>query len=134
VQRTHQAAVVLLGVRNTVALGAILVETSAIDTGVPFQDDFSRTSKVEQRSLTASWAYQLSAVTSISLLGSQIRNAAASGPGPVTKQSTARLVLSHQLSPKTSASLAARYLRFDNPPSGDVREKAITASLVVTFY
>jgi len=134
VQRARQASVAILGVRNTVTLGASFTESRAVDTGAAFVDDFATTSEVEQRSLTASWAHQLSAITSANLIGTYTRSTGASGSGPETTEKSARFFLNHQFSPRTTGSVGLRYIRFDSTTADDFREKAITASLLVTFY
>ena len=134
VQRARQLSVAILGVRNTVTLAASLVESRAIETGSPLAGDFSTTSEVEQRSLTANWAHQMSAVTTMNLLATHTRSKGASGTGPETTEKSARLLLTHQLSPKTSGTIGLRYIRFDSTTADDFREKAITGTLLVRFY
>jgi uncharacterized protein (PEP-CTERM system associated) len=134
VQRARQASVAILGVRNTVTLGASLVESRSIDTGAPFVDDFSTTSEIEQKSFIASWAHQLSAITTANLIGTYVRSTGASGSGPETTEKSARFLLNHQFSPKTTGSVGLRYIRFDSSTAEDFREKAVTASVLVTFY
>jgi uncharacterized protein (PEP-CTERM system associated) len=134
VQRARQASLALLGVRNTVTVGATLTESRAVDTGGSFVDDFATTSEVEQRSLVASWAHQLSAITTANLTGMYTRSTGASGTGPETTEKSARFVLNHQFSPRTTGSLGLRYIRFDSTTADDFREKAITASVLVRFY
>jgi uncharacterized protein (PEP-CTERM system associated) len=135
-QRSRTASVGLLGVRNTVTVAAGMSESRAIDAGSAVVDDFSRASEIQQRSLTASWGRRLTPVSSLNLLGSHVRSSGTAGASLESRQSTARLVFSHQLSQKTTASLAARWVRFDNTTAGTAsgyREKAITASVLVTF-
>jgi uncharacterized protein (PEP-CTERM system associated) len=134
VQRVRQASVAILGARNTVTLAATLTDDSAVDRGAPLNDDFSTTNEIEQRSLSASWAHQLSGLTTANLMGTYVRSTGASGSGPETTEKSARFLLNHQFSPKTTGSLGLRYIRFDSTTAEDFREKAITASLFVTFY
>jgi uncharacterized protein (PEP-CTERM system associated) len=135
VQRAHQGSLAILGVRNTVTVAGSIIESRSAETGVPVSSDISRASDIEQRTLTASWAHQLSAITSVTLTGSHTRSLATGVDSPESKEFTARVVLSHQFSPRTYGSLGARYIRFDSStPGADVREKAITGSLAVTFY
>jgi uncharacterized protein (PEP-CTERM system associated) len=127
----------LIGVRNTVAAAGSIVNTRSTDSGVPVSDSFSQASDVEQRTLTATWAHYLSAITTVNLLGSYTRNIGSGlGSADESKQYSARLTLTHQFSPRTYGTIGARYIKFDSTttPANNVREKAILGSIAVTFY
>jgi uncharacterized protein (PEP-CTERM system associated) len=133
VQRSRQASVALLGVRNTVTLAGTLTDSRSLESILGAPDEFSRTAEIEQRSLTASWAHQLSPLTSFNLIGTQTRSTGGSGSGAETTQNTVQLLLTHRFGPKTFGTLGARYINFDSGVADDFREKALTGSFVVTF-
>ena len=132
-QRSRTASVGMLGVRNTLTLAARLTESQAIDNTAGVSDDFSLASRIEQQSLTASWSHRLSGLTTVNLLASHVRNSSEAGIKRKTDQSTARLLFTHRMGPKTTGTLGFRYTRFDDGPEESFREKAVTASLLVTF-
>jgi uncharacterized protein (PEP-CTERM system associated) len=85
--------------------------------------------------LSATWAHQLSAITAVTLTAAHTRSIGTGVDAQESKEFTARVSLTHQFSPRTYGSLSARHIRFDSSrPGADVREKAITGSLAVTFY
>jgi uncharacterized protein (PEP-CTERM system associated) len=133
VQRSRQASVALLGVRNTVTLAGTLTDSQSLENFLGAPDAFSRASQIEQRTLTASWAHQLSAVSSLTLTGNQTRSTGGGASGAETTQNTVQLLLTHRFGPKTFGTLGARYINFDSSVAEDFREKAITGSFVVTF-
>jgi uncharacterized protein (PEP-CTERM system associated) len=137
VQHSRILTFALNGVRNTVAVAGSIVNTRSTESGVAVSDSLSQASDIEQRTLTATWAHHLSAITSVNLLGSYSRNTG-SGIGSVDEstQYSARLTLTHQFSRRTYGTVGARYLRFDSTttPANNIREKAILGSIAVTFY
>ena len=132
-QRARQVGVSVLGARNTVTLAATSIDSSAASTGMATIDDLSRAAEIRQHSISAAWAHRFSGYSSVNVLTSHIRSSSASGPGLESTQSLARLLYSRQLGPRTSGTVSARYVRFDSSGGSDFREKAITASLLVTF-
>jgi uncharacterized protein (PEP-CTERM system associated) len=133
VQRSRQASVSLLGARNTVTLAAAMVDSAAVDAGTTTSDDFARSANIRQRSISVNWAHQLSGYSSLNLLTAHVRSSAGSGVGVESSQSIARLEFTQQLGQKTFGTVGARYVRFDGPSTSDFREKAITASVLITF-
>jgi uncharacterized protein (PEP-CTERM system associated) len=119
-------------VRNTVTLAAAVIDSAPVDSGVATLDDFARSSEIRQRSLSAIWAYQLSGFSTMNVLASQVRSSAGSGAAVSSTESAARVLFSQQIGARTFGTLGARYVRFDGTGSS-FREKAITASVVVTF-
>ena len=132
-QHVREASVAFLGVRNTVTLGYVMTDGDSIVTAIGAPDDLTLTSNVQQRGMTASWAHKLSPHSSLTAIASRYHSSSSSSPLKTT-QDTVRVLLTHQLGRRTSGNLAVRYVRFDGPDAiSDYSEKAITASLVVTF-
>jgi uncharacterized protein (PEP-CTERM system associated) len=134
--RNHvrEASVAFLGVRNTVTLGANIINSRSLTTGaLGAPDDFSASTEIEQRGVTADWAHRLSPLTSVNVLASRYTSSAKASPVEST-QTSYRVVLTHQIGPKTWGSLGARLVNFDG--SGgltDYREKAVTAAVRLIF-
>jgi uncharacterized protein (PEP-CTERM system associated) len=133
VQRARQASVGFLGLRNTVTLAVGVTDTEAADSASPFVDDFSRFSDVKQRHATASWALRVTPFSTINLTGSHIRSTSESAQDAESKQTSAYLLFSHQLGRRTTGTLGVRYVHFDSNTASDYKEKAATASLLITF-
>ena len=135
-QRAREFSVAFLGVNNTVTITGTVIDTHSLTSGGPATDDLSRSPGIEQRGLTADWAHRISALTSLNVLASRIESKSTSVAGLESTQSIVRVLLTRQLSPKAYANLGARIVRFDAGSEGgtnDYREKALTASLVLTF-
>ena len=135
VQRSRRASVIIRGARNTVALAAGLNDSTSItgSSAPATQDDLSRSPEVQQRSLTASWAYQLSGLTTMNVLATQIQTTSVGPTNLESTQSTYRVLLSHRINPKMSGTLSARMVRFSTTTGPGFGEKALMASLNVAF-
>jgi uncharacterized protein (PEP-CTERM system associated) len=133
VQRTHQASVGLLGVRNTIIFTAALVRREGLAGGGGAVGDFIASPVVDTRSISASWAHQLSPLSSVNLLLSSMNSKGATGSNLDTTQNTVRVLFSHAFSRRTQGTLGARYITFDSTTGLGFTEKAITASIATTF-
>jgi uncharacterized protein (PEP-CTERM system associated) len=134
VQQSRQAAVTILGARNNITFAVNLTEREALSTAVGPVDDFSLSSVIEQRSISANWSHRLSPLSSVSLLASQIHTTGTSAAGLESTQYLARLLFSHRLGRRTTATLGARMRRFESSVVGsDFQEKALTGSLSMIF-
>jgi uncharacterized protein (PEP-CTERM system associated) len=135
VYRSHsrEASVAILGLRNTLTFGANITDTKQITTGAAgAPDDFSASSEIEQRGVTADWANRLTPLTSLNVLASRY-NSTAKGTNIESTQTSYRVLLTRPIGPKMSGSLGARYVNFNGPGAADYREKAVTASVNVRF-
>jgi uncharacterized protein (PEP-CTERM system associated) len=133
IQHARQASVGLLGVRNTLTITGALVDTEAADTSSQVVDDLSRFSEVRQRSLTGSWSLRVTPFSTLNLTASHIRTTSQSAQDVESKQTTGQLLLTHQFGPRTTGTVGVRYVHFDSTTAPDFREKAATASLLVTY-
>jgi uncharacterized protein (PEP-CTERM system associated) len=134
IQHARQASVGFNGLRNTVTIAAALIDTEAADTTSQVVDDLSRFSEVRQRSLTGTWALRVTPLSTISLTASHVRTTSESAQEAESKQTTGQLLYSHQFSRRTTGTVGVRYIHFDSTTASDFKEKAATASLLVTFY
>jgi uncharacterized protein (PEP-CTERM system associated) len=135
-QRSREASVGLLGVRNTVTFTAVVTDGEAITPGAATarSGDFALAQNIRSRGITADWGHRLSPLSSLNVLASHVHSTAASASNLDSTQSMLRVALSHQLGRRTSASIGARMVRFDGSgTTPDYREKALTASVAVIF-
>ncbi|HEX2829548.1 MAG TPA: TIGR03016 family PEP-CTERM system-associated outer membrane protein [Burkholderiales bacterium] len=133
VQRTHQASVALLGVRNTITFTAALGRREGITTVGGASGDFATANVIDTRTISANWAHKLSAISSVNLLLSHFNNKGTSGTTVESTQNLARVLLTHQLSPRTTATLGVRYVNFTTTTGSGYTERAVTASIATTF-
>jgi uncharacterized protein (PEP-CTERM system associated) len=131
--RSLNASVSVLGVRNTVTLLASQQDSRTVERQVFAFDDFSSLSEIEQRSVSGSWTHQLSRLSSVTGALTHIRSIGTGVTSVESKQSAAHVFLTRKFGAKTSGTLGARYVRFEGEAGSDFREKAINASLSVTF-
>jgi uncharacterized protein (PEP-CTERM system associated) len=124
-----------VGLRNTVTIAAAVIDTEPADRATQFPvDDLSRFSEVRQRSLSASWGLRVTPLSTLNVTASHVRTTSQSDQDAESKQTTGQLTLSRQFSTRTSGTIGLRYTHFDSTTASDFREKAATASLLVTFY
>lgn len=133
VEHLRQASVALLGVRNTITFTAAMSRRESITGAGGAADDFSLSPEIDTRSIGGSWAHRISALSSVNLLISHIQTTGAAATNLETTQNAIRLLFSHRLSPRSSAGLAFRYVRFDSTSGVEYTEKAVTASVSTTF-
>jgi uncharacterized protein (PEP-CTERM system associated) len=133
VQSNHQASVGLLGARNTITFTAALTRSEAVGAGGGAVGDFIASSVIDTRSVNASWAHRLTPFSSVNLLTSYANTKGATGSRLDTTQKTVRVLFSHEFSRRTQGTLGARYVTFDGTTGLAFTEKAVTASIAMSF-
>jgi uncharacterized protein (PEP-CTERM system associated) len=133
VQRNHQASVGLLGARNTITFTAALTRREALGAGGGAVGDFISSPVIDTRSVSASWAHRLSPLSSVNLLASYVNSKGATGTSLDTTQKAVRVLFSHDFSRRTQGTLGARYVTFDSTTGLAFTEKAVTASIAMSF-
>jgi uncharacterized protein (PEP-CTERM system associated) len=133
VQRIQQASVGLLGVRDTIIFTASSARRESLGGGGGAVGDFAASSVIDTRSVTATWAHRLSPLSSVNLLLSHVNSKGAAGTNLDTTQNSARVLFSHNLSPRTQATIGVRYVSFDSITGSGFTEKAVTASIATLF-
>lgn len=133
VQRTQQASVAVIGARNVLTLAAARTESNSLTSGAT-PDAFGLSPQIEQRSLSASLAHQLSGLSTATLAANQVRSKGTGATSVESTQSALTLVLTHRIGPRTSGSVAVRTVHFDSSNGPGYRENAIIASVNMTFF
>jgi uncharacterized protein (PEP-CTERM system associated) len=131
VQRTQHASAAMLGVNNTVTCAVHRSERQALGAGAGTIDDFAVSPTIEQQGASVTWARRISEFSSVNVLGTHVRSSGAGDLG--TTQSTVTVALSRRLGARTFGTLGARMVRFDNRVGADSEERAISASVAMTF-
>jgi uncharacterized protein (PEP-CTERM system associated) len=134
VDRRREASVAFLGVRNTVTLAVFSSDRRALTEGDRSTDDFDQSTDIRERGFSASWAHNLTAMTSMNLLGWWSESMGSSS-SQETDQWNLSLLLTTRLGPRTDGTLGLRYVRFDDTgnSANSYRENAVTAALVYRF-
>jgi uncharacterized protein (PEP-CTERM system associated) len=123
----RSASVVLIGVRNTLSLGAFQTRTEdapeggSLATGTPLGNN-------NQNGASVSLSHRLSPVASLNASAEWSRIRALQGPDRST-QRTARVQLTVQAGPKTTVFGGARYRALDSNVAIEGREGAVFAGL-----
>lgn len=137
-EKRWQASLALNGAKNTLLLS--LFDTSrnaqtanAIDTGLLGAANLAQQDNTHQTGISALWNWHPTARTNLSLSTGLMR-AESFSTGLLTDTRTYRAALNRQFAPKLKGTLEYRHFRQDyNQPGRDVRENAVTASLLMTF-
>jgi uncharacterized protein (PEP-CTERM system associated) len=134
VQQTNSASVLFNGTRNTIAAAINQTKQRPLQVGVTDPSNFNAPNATNQIGVSASWTYALTAITSLNLTGSRFRTTGGDST-LASKQWNANVLLTTQLGPRTSASLGARYVRFnsDQLDQTDYTERAVVASISYRF-
>jgi uncharacterized protein (PEP-CTERM system associated) len=134
IEHTRRASVALIGIRNTITFTANTTKSTVLGPEGAIPDDFTLSPQIEQRSFGASWAYRISALSTLNFLASRTESEGVQSANLDTAQSLFRVLLTRQMTQRTSASVAIRYERFEGSSSiPSYTEKAITAALFTTF-
>lgn len=131
VQRRQELAAVLIGKRNTLTLAATRSEQKSLGTTAGLvTDDFDQNSSIRQRGISVSWAYRLSPLSSLNVLGSWQDSVGSSAMESSLK--SLNINFSTRLSEKTTASLGTRRTISDSSTT-PYRENAVTGALTAQF-
>jgi uncharacterized protein (PEP-CTERM system associated) len=133
VERTQHASVALLGVNNTVTFAVHQSERQALGPGAATVDDFTLSPEIEQRGVSVSWARHISELTTLNVQASQVRSRAIARGELDSTHSMLNVLLSRQLGARTHGTLGARLMRFNRAGTPDATERALTATLTMTF-
>ncbi len=138
-QEVQQLSFALLGVRNTVTLNANETKQQPLGLTNGATDDYSLSNQITQRGFGIIWGHQLTGISSLSLSLNQSRSISQRAGQLDTKTQGAYLLLTTQISPKTSATVGARHVISDGGAISSVglgssyTESALTGSLSYRF-
>jgi uncharacterized protein (PEP-CTERM system associated) len=130
-QRTQQASVALVGVRNTVTLQATSSRSERADKVSLAIDDLSSVREVRQHGLSLNWALRLTPLSSINVVGSYQRSA-----GDLSSQQTTLKAIAATwnapLGARSTMSAGARHAVFDSTTT-PYTENALFGAVRLSF-
>ncbi len=132
VERLQMLSLVTYGVRNVITLALTQSQRQSLGATIGLVDDFSTTATVKQRGYTASWAYRLSAHSSLNLTLSQQNAISATQSDIDTRQRNLNLGLTTRFGKKTTGSLTLRRAVFDSV-TNPYTENALVAAVSFQF-
>jgi uncharacterized protein (PEP-CTERM system associated) len=131
VSQNREGSIALLGARNTVTATFGRREQRDLASTAPIP--LLQNSDVLQRNWNLSWAHRLSPVSTVTAGFSRLKTESLSSLQTESKQRAASVLLTTRLSPKTTASLALRRVRFDNTALTSYSENALAGSILMRF-
>ena len=130
-QRSQQASVALVGVRNTVTLQATSSRSERADKVTTSIDDLSSVNEVRQRGVALAWAFRLTPLSSINVAGSYQRSV-----GDLSSQQTTLKAVtatwSAPLGARSTMSAGARHAVFDSTTT-PYTESALFGAVRLSF-
>lgn len=130
-QRSQQASVALVGVRNTVTLQATSSRSERADQVTTSIDDLSSVNEVRQRGVSLDWALRLTPQSSINVAGSYQRSVGDLG----SQQTTLKAITatwSAPLGARSTMSAGARHAVFDSTTT-PYTESALFGAVRLSF-
>ncbi len=137
-EKRWQASVAINGAKNTLLFSLYDTNRDAqtagtIDSGLLGAGNLAQEDNTHQTGVNALWNWHPTSRTNLSVSAGHAR-ARSLATGLVTKTRTYRTAVNRQLQPKLKGTLEYRHLRQDfNQPGRDVRENAVTMSVLMTF-
>ena len=135
VSQSREGSIAVLGVRNTVTLTYSRREQRDLSPSSVFGLATPQSNiDVLQRNLNLAWAYRLTPLSTLTALYSRLQSESLSLSPIESKQRAQSIVLTTRLSPKASASMALRRVRFNNTAVNSYQENALVGTLLMRFY
>jgi uncharacterized protein (PEP-CTERM system associated) len=131
VSQNSEGSVALLGTRNTVTL--TFGRREQRDLATTGLSPLLQNADVLQRNWNLSWAHRLSPVSTITAAFTRLRTESLSLLQPESTQRAESIVFTTRLSPKTSASLALRRVKFNNTVLTSYLENALAGTILMRF-
>jgi uncharacterized protein (PEP-CTERM system associated) len=131
VSQNREGSVAFLGARNTITLAFRRREQRDISGAA--QNQALQDTDVLQRSWSASWAHRLSAISTVTAVLSSLKTDGLSLAQPSSTQRASGIVFTTRLSPRTTASLAARRTHFDSTALTSYQENALAGTIQMRF-
>lgn len=134
--RSRQVSLALLGMRSVMTILLQQRDQELLDgvqpTGVV--DDFSLSPKIRDSGALLSWVHQTTPSTTLNISALYSKRKGLSVPDLEAIQRSGTVSLTFQLSPKASASVAARVTNFSTLENiGSIHERALVGSLIQRF-
>lgn len=133
INRTREASVALIGVRNMVTLSITRLDQQAIGNATGATDSFSLSDNIRQQGGNLSWALRVTPLTNISFATGRVQITGLNASNLNSTQSSYTTTLTHSLGPKTVVSLGGRIIKFDSTVNGIAHEYAAVATLTMRF-
>lgn len=135
VDHTRRAVAVFLGRRETVTLSAARTDERAVTDLPNIIDSFGLAGDIRQDALGATWVHRMTRLTSLTASVDRLRvRGLGTNSDLHSDQSAEALSLSFELSPRSSASVGVRTVRFNSSVEGNFREHAVLGAFVHHFH
>ena len=129
----HEASIALLGATNTATFTFSQTEQRGLALFTRGADSFSLSNNIRQRAFNLNWARKLSALSTLTLIATSLRTEALDAINLESKQYSLNVFMSTQLSPKATASLGVRHIKFESSADAGYEENVLFASIAVRF-
>ena len=131
--KRQEATVALLGVRNTIALGAGRREQSSLDGSALTPAGLGQTQQLRQDAINGAWAYRLSALSTVRLSISYMRTEDRNRAELNTVQRVQGITFSTRFGPSTTGSVGVQRIVFESTVENSYRENAFGSSFLFRF-
>jgi uncharacterized protein (PEP-CTERM system associated) len=134
-QETWQASAAFLGVRNTVTFTVFGSRSTTVSAQVAASanDPFNFGNSFRSTGGSVAWNLRVTPLLSMNALASHIETESRQPTGSTSTTDRFVVTFTRPLSPKTQASVGARYVIFDSNVSNDYDEAAVFATLTHQF-
>ncbi len=135
IQRRQELSYVLLGARNTLTLAVNRTRNDSLSTLLVAGDDFSQVNAIAQKGFNVGWSHQLSALSSVNIVGALTRSAGIGGTSGVSLENTQKSLsasLTTKLGARTNAAVTARRTEVDGSLT-PYTENAVIGSVSIQF-
>jgi uncharacterized protein (PEP-CTERM system associated) len=131
VLENYSVSTILTGVRNTISLTASRRDQTRLGDATTAPDSFALASEIRQDSFTASWAYRLTPLSTLTGIASEMRSRGLAGGRPESRSRLFTLFVSTRLNPRANASFGFRHASFDGAAQAGYTENALVATLTI---
>lgn len=130
-----QASAAILGVRNTVTFTVFYSESTTVSSQVAASanNPFNLGNAVQQQGGSVAWNLRVTPLLSMNAIASRTESESRQPTGLKSTTDRFAVTFTRPLSPKTQASVGARYVIFDSNVSNDYNEAAVFATLSHQF-
>jgi len=134
ISRNREASAVLLGRRNTLTMTLRQQDSQSMGVGAAsLADSFSLSSNISQQTASASWAYRLSAKSTLTNSLSSLHSLGSGATSIESRQYAQTAFLTSQVGKSTTTSIGVRRTRFSSTVAPGYRENAFVGSLSISF-
>ncbi len=131
--RRHDASMVIIGSRSTIALALSRRDLRALGSASVSGDSFDLSEDIRQTTLSASWLYRLTPLSSLSFSVSRSKSDGLRAASFESEQRLQSVYFTTSLGPQISAGFGVRRDQFDSTRVISYRENSVSGSLSLRF-